>query len=49
MDWREAQGQKRMAISSADGSARSVAITIVASMARRLPLQWSDLSAKELF
>jgi len=24
MDWREAPGQKRMAISSADGSARSV-------------------------
>jgi hypothetical protein len=24
MDWREAPGQKRMAISNADGSARSV-------------------------
>jgi hypothetical protein len=36
MDWREAPRQKRMAIGSADGSARSVrAITMLTGVVRR--------------
>jgi hypothetical protein len=47
MDWREAPGQKRMAISSADGSARSVrAIEKITGPRNAGPV---DLMVRQLF